>query len=379
MKIAIIHEYLERWGGAEQVLKALLEIFPEADVYTLTYKKEKIKNFIKLENVKASVLNRLPEFIKKRKRYLAALIPSVVENINFRDYDLVISSSSAFAKGIVARPKTLHICYCHSPMRFAWDWHLEYKKEQRKGFFTNLAIGLIGNYLRLWDYSSAQRVDYFIANSQNVAERIKKYYRRESKVIYPPVDIDAEIKNPSGDKPKESVKSLPKNYFLIISQLSPYKKIDLAVETFNKLELPLVLAGEGKDFKRLKKIARSNVKFLGFVSEEEKWQLLSGCEALIFSGEEDFGIAMAEAGAAGKPVLAFRRGGALEIIKEGETGEFFDNHSAEILAEGVKRIRENLNKYDPEKIRQAARKFSKERFKKEFKEHIDYLLSQPHL
>lgn len=371
MKVAIVHDYLERWGGAEQTLKAILEIFPEADVFTLTYDKKKIEYFIEIKNINASFINNLPKFIKKRKRYLAPIIPTVIETFNLRDYDVVISSSGAFSKGVITKPKTVHICYCHSPMRFAWDWQLEYKKEQRKGFIANFAISLITNYLRLWDFSSSQRVDYFIANSQNVADRIKKYYRRDSKIIYPPVDLINKIN--AGDK--ENIADAGEHFLIIASNLTPYKKIDIAVEAFNKLDLPLTIIGEGSERKRLQKMAKSKIEFKGFVSESEKMRLLNGCTALIFPGEDDFGITMVEALSAGKPVLALRKGGALEIIKEGETGEFFDYSAPEVLAEGVKRLRENMGKYDVNKIKESADKFGKERFKREFREYVVKLLN----
>jgi len=359
MRIAIIHDYLEYWGGAERVLGALLELFPQAEVFTLIYDKEKTGKFLGNTKVHTSFISRLPKFIKKRKRYLLPIIPSLPETFDLRDFDVVISSSGAFAKGVIVRPKTVHICYCHSPMRFAWDWYWQYKKEQRKGPLMRAVICLLTNYLRVWDFSSSQRVDHFIANSQNVANRINKYYRKESKVIYPPVENCKDMKRCKRE-----------NYFLIISRLSPYKRIDLAIEAFNKLNLPLIIIGDGSEKKRLKKLAGPNVDFVGNVSDAEKWGLLANCRALIFPGDDDFGITMAEAMMMGKPVLAFRGGGALEIVQEGKTGEFFDSPSVEILAEGVKRLRENFAKYDAHAIRKEAEKFSKERFKKEFAEYF---------
>jgi len=370
MKIALIHDYLDHWGGAELVFSALVELFPQADIFSFTYDKENIKNFLQVKNVNTSFINNVPNFLKKRKRYLLPVMPTLPEMFDLKDFDVVISSSSAFAKGVVVNPGTLHICYCHTPMRFAWDWHIEYKKEQRKGLITNIIVSILTNYLRIWDFSNSQRVDYFIANSQNVADRIKKYYRRDSKVIYPFADIPKKY----NEKDNFSHTSKKEKYFLIISQLTPYKRIDLAIEAFNKLELPLVIAGDGKDRKRLKKLSNSNVKFLGFVSDDKKWELLAGCEALIFSGEDDFGITMVEAAMAGKPVLAYRGGGALEIVKEGLTGEFFDYPSPEVLAEGVKRIRDNILKYDSETIKKEAIKFSKKRFKREFMEYFKEII-----
>lgn len=367
-KVVLIHDYLDRWGGAEQVFKAFVELFPDAPVFTLTYDKEKIDNFLKIKKVNASFLNRLPKFIKKRKRYLLPLIPSIPETFDLRDFDVVISSSGAFSKGVIVRPDTTHICYCHSPMRFAWDWQLEYKKEQRKGFLTNAAINIMLNYIRIWDFSNSQRVDYFIANSQNIASRIKKYYRRESKIIYPFIE-----KFEGNQEELISPELQQKKYFLIISQLAPYKKIDLAIEAFNKLGLPLIIAGEGKEKKHLQKIADKNIEFAGFVSDRKKWELIYNSKAMIFPGEDDFGITMAEAALAGKPVLAYRAGGAKEIIEEGITGEFFDYPSVEVLAEGVKRIREKLPQYNTELIKQKAERFSKDRFKKEFLEYFNHI------
>lgn len=371
MKIALIHDYLDHWGGAELVFSALVELFPEASVFSLTYDKEKMKDFLPLKNVITSAINNFPKFLKKRKRYLLPIMPTLPETFDLKEFDVVISSSGAFSKGIVVKPGTIHICYCHTPMRFAWDWHLEYKKEQKKGMLTNIAIGILTNYLRIWDFSNSQRVDYFIANSQNVANRIKKYYRRESTVIYPFANVSKECQKNSEFISVCRDLHLPENYFLIISQLAPCKRIDLAIEAFNKLELPLVIAGDGKDKKRLKRMAGSNVKILGFVPEETRLNLLKNCEALIFPGEDDFGITMAEAAMMGKPVLAYRGGGAPEIVKEGITGEFFDYPAAEVLAEGVKRIRENISKYNGAVIKKEAEKFSKERFLREFMEYFN--------
>lgn len=364
MKIAIIHDYLEYWGGAERVLATLLEMFPQAEVFTLIYDEEKIGKFLGNTKIHTSCINKLPKFIKKRKRYLLPIIPSLPETFDLRDFDVVISSSGAFAKGVVVRPKTVHICYCHSPMRFAWDWYWQYKKEQRKGPLTRAAICLMTNYLRVWDFSSSQRVDYFIANSQNVSNRIKKYYRKDSKVIYPPVESPQKIQECGRE-----------NYFLIISRLSPYKRVDLAIEAFNKLHLPLVIAGDGSEMKRLKKMSGPNVEFVGNVSDGKKWGLLAKCRALIFPGDDDFGITMVEAMMMGKPVMAFRGGGALEIVQEGKTGEFFNTPSVEILAEGIKRLRENFSKYDTHAIKKEAQKFSKERFKREFLEYFNSIVN----
>ena len=386
-RIALVHDYLTCFGGAERVLMSLCKLYPEAPIYTLLYDEKKMKKYFPSAKIQPSFLNKLPKFFKKRKKYLLPLLPTAAETFNLRDYDIVISSCSSFVKGIITKPKTIHICYCHAPTRFLWDWRFNYLEENKIGKLKKLFIIPLLHYLRIWDRSAAERVDYFIANSQNTADRIRKFYGRESKVIYPPAvichsreggnpdkisshtnfnnDIQKRSKSRSGFCVKHGMTN---NYFLIVSRLSPYKKIDLAVQAFNKLELPLVIIGEGSDKRRLEKMADKNIKFLGFQPEEKLFGYYQNCQALIFPGEDDFGITIVEAMAAGKPVLAYRGGGALEIIKEGETGEFFDHPIPELLAYGVKRLRKNMENYDVEKIRLQAEKFSEERFKKEIKE-----------
>ena len=386
-KVALVHDYLTCFGGAERVLMSLCKLYPEAPIYTLLYDEKKMKKYFSDAKIQPSFLNKFPKFFKRRKKYLLPLLPTAAETFNLRDYDIVISSCSSFVKGIITKPKTVHICYCHAPTRFLWDWRFNYLKENKIGKLKKLFIVPLLHYLRMWDRSAAERVDYFIANSQNTADRIRKFYGRESKVIYPPavichsresgnpdeissrIDFNNNIQKRSEFHSGFCVKrGITNNYFLIVSRLSPYKKIDLAVQAFNKLELPLVIIGEGSDKKRLEKMADKNIKFLGFQPEEKLFGYYQNCQALIFPGEDDFGITIVEAMAAGKPVLAYRGGGALEIIKEGETGEFFDHPIPELLAYGVKRLRKNMENYDVEKIRLQAEKFSEERFKKEIKE-----------
>ncbi|KKU19594.1 MAG: Glycosyl transferase group 1 [Candidatus Azambacteria bacterium GW2011_GWA2_45_90] len=375
-KVALVHDFLIRKGGAERVLKALAEMFPEAPIYTFLYDEKKVGDDFPAERVRTSFLQKFPGFLRKRQRFLLPFLPIAPETFDLREFDLVISSSSAFAKGIITKPKTIHVCYCHSPMRYGWDWYHEYIQETFSGSFAKFAkwpAKLLMHYMRIWDRHASDRVEYFIANSQTTARRIAKYYRRDAKIIYPPVNITLEDEGARRAQNSITYNLKPKTYFLIVSQLIPYKKIDIAVEAFNKLGFPLIIIGEGKQRKELEKAAKSNVKFLGWQADEVVKEYYRNCLAFVFPGEEDFGITAIEAMSFGKPVLAFRKGGLTETVEEGLTGEFFDDPEPEILADGVRRIRENLNRYDPEHIRDQAKKFSEKRFKSEIKDFVQKL------
>ncbi|MCK4892198.1 MAG: glycosyltransferase [Candidatus Pacebacteria bacterium] len=373
-KVALVHDFLTYFGGAEQVLASLHNLYPEAPIYTLLYDKNKMERYFPDAKIKTSFLNKLPKFIRKRKKYLLPLMPTAAETFDLRDFDTIISSSSSFGKGIITKPKTIHICYCHAPTRFLWDWHYNYLNENKiKGIKRILILPLL-HYMRMWDKSASERVDQFVANSQNTANKIKKFYRRESVVIYPPALTGKlkvhKVKSPSSRTVRLGRKN---DYFLIISRLSPYKKIDIAVETFNKLGLPLIIIGDGQDRKRLEKMAEKNIKFLGFQPEEKLSQYYQNCYAFIFPGEDDFGITPIEAMSFGKPVLAFRKGGLIETMLEGVTGEFFDNPIPEILADGIRRLKNNYNNYNPERIKQHAEKFSRKKFEENMKNVIEKL------
>ncbi len=367
-KIAIVHDFLLEYGGAEGVLEVLLEIFPQADIFALMGDKKKIKKWnpdLAEKKINYSFVQKFPNFIKKRKKWLLPFLPTAAENFNLRDYDLVISSSGAFSKGIIVKPKTAHICYMHSPMRYAWDWSREYSEENelkgKKKLFTRLFL----NYLRMWDRASAQRPDYIIANSQYTAKRIKKYYRRKTIVVYPPV----QVKN-------FQVSSENQGYFLTVARLSKYKRTKLLIDTFEKLNLPLKIVGKGNEFNSLKDFLKScknkQIELIGWKSEKELIKLYENCRAFVFAAEEDFGIAPVEAMAAGKPVIAFRAGGTAETIIEGETGELFDTPEVEILADGVRKFIEKEKQYDAGRIRQQAEKFGKNNFEENL---IKYLKS----
>lgn len=364
LKVAIVHDFLTYWGGAEQVLVSLHRLYPDAPIYTLLYDK-KMDEYFPDARVRVSFLGKLPKFLQKRKKFLLPLFPTAAETFDLSEFDLVISSSSSFAKGIIVKPKTLHISYCHTPTRFLWDWYQNYLEENHIGAIKKLIVVPVLHLMRLWDRSASERVDYYVANSKHTARKIKKFYGCESEVIYPPVDTAkfAQMKN------------LPqvqeKDYYLIVSRLSPYKKIDIAIFAFNKMNLPLIIIGEGGDRRRLEKMAENNIKFLGFQSKEYLAAYYQGAKAIIFPGEDDFGITMVEAMSLGKPVLAFAKGGALEIVTPGKNGELFESEVSEILADGIRRMNRNIAAYDAESIKADAARFSRENFEKNFKAFVD--------
>jgi glycosyltransferase involved in cell wall biosynthesis len=368
-KIAIVHDFLTYFGGAERVLMTLHKMYFEAPIYTLLYDEKKMKRYFPNAKIRPSFLNKLPKFLRKRKKYLLSLMPTAVETFDLRDFDIVISNSSSFVKGIITKPKTIHICYCHAPTRFLWDWHYNYLAENKITGIKKVFLLPFLHYLRIWDKSASERVDKFIANSKNTAQKIKKFYGRDSVVIYPPVEKLKVCKVHKVESQRDKLR-IPNNYFLIVSRLSPYKKIDIAIEAFNKLGFPLIIIGDGEDRKRLQKMAEKNIIFLGFQPEEKIAEYYQNCHAFIFPGEDDFGITIIEAMSFGKPVLAFRKGGALEIMSEGITGEFFDDLIPEILADGVRRLKNNYNNYNPEEIIKLNEKFSKKRFEESVKNII---------
>ena len=370
LKIALVHDFLIDFGGAERVLRTLSEMFPEAPIYTLLAEKENFPTWLQGKKIETSFLQKWPKFLRKRKKWLLPLLPVAPETFDLREFDLVISSSGAWSKGIVTRLNTVHISYLHSPMRFVWDASSSYLREQKKNSLINFFAGCVKNYLRVWDRAASDRPDYLIVNSNYTKERVRKYYGRGAQIIYPPVSLreQAHLRNVAGGS---APKQLPKDYFLIVSRLAPYKKVDVAIEAFNKLELPLVIVGTGTEERYLKSIAGKNIQFLGFQSDEKLATIYAGATGFIFPAVDDFGIAPVEAMLAGVPVLAIRKGGAKEIVKEGVTGEFFDAATPEVLSDGVRRFKENRANYNREKIIARAREFSEERFKKEMTEFIE--------
>ena len=367
MNVALVHDFLKYYGGAEGTLKEISSLFPEAPIFTVLGNPGISKAYFGDKEVHTSFLRKAPQFLQKRHKFLFPLMPTAVETFNLRDFDVVISSSSAFAKGVVVKPKTKHICYTHCLMRYVWDWNHEYIEEQKLGGKAKLLTRFFLNYLRMWDRASADRVDHFIANSHYTASRIKKYYRKDSYVIHPPVDVE-----------KFQPQKQHEGYFLSVGRLSAYKRNKLIIEAFNKLKLPLVIVGAGEEKEQLEKLTESNksIKILGWLPDEKLRKIFQHARAFVCASEDDFNITAAEAMAAGKPVVALRKGGVVETVQEGVTGEFFDVPQLEIMADGVRRFIENEDQYDHLKIRSRAEEFSAERFKREFKEHIDELVNK---
>lgn len=380
-KVALVHDWLLGVGGAEKTLKELSGIFPQAPIYTLFYDRKFTDEFLPDAEIRSTFIQNLYEKYRSHK-FFTPLLPSAIESIDFSEFDLVISSSVIFSKGLVLKPRTKHICYCYSPARQVWDWHAEYLQEFDGSFFRGSVIrfcaSLIQHALRIWDRHASARVDYFIAISENVRQRITKYYGRDSIVIYPPVS-QSQDRSPQLSFLHEIYNSKPSAYFLIVSRLFKHKNIDIAVRAFNKLGWPLVIVGDGPENKNLLKIAGPNVRFVGHQPDEAVLQHYADCTAFIMPQEEDFGITPIEAMGYGKPVLALRRGGALEYIQEGINGEFFDDPVEEVLADGVRRLIQNLPCYNPEKIKKTAERFSKNRFISEIKHFTQLTLTNPAL
>lgn len=348
MKIALIADWLTNYGGAESVVSAFHDLFPQAPIYTTLYKPKAMRELGTLKNVHTTWLNKIP-FAKHQ--WLLSLMPVEVERMNLDGYDIVLSSSHSVAKGVITKPETVHICYCHTPMRYAWEsWDLESRLKK----FPRILHGTIRKQIakiKEWDFAAAQRVDHFIANSTHIAGQIKKHYGREAVVIYPPVHTEKfkPILNPTAD------------YYLAVGRLIPYKKFDLLVETFNTLGLPLKIAGTGPDLKKLRKMAKSNIEILGHVEEVELAKLYANCKALLFPQLEDAGIVPLEAMASGRPVIALNRGGSLDTMIDGVTGVLFEEQTTDSLKKAITRF-ESMT-FDPKVIRAHAEKFDVELFK----------------
>ena len=368
MRIALVHDWLNNFGGAERVLFQLHKIFPDAPIYTLFFDRSFVKKFLPKADIRPGGLQKVP-FIKKTYKFFFPFMPFCAESFDLSDYDTVVSSSVIFSKGLILKPGTRHICYCYSPTRPLWDYHAEYARQNSNKFITALSSHL----LRIWDRGAADRVDEFAAISETVRARIKKYYRRDAKVIYPPLTIANNLETMAYGETFSSKQSavvhsqlaISGNYFLIVSRLYPHKNIDIAIEAFNKLGYNLIILGAGPIRKKLEKMAGENIKFTGFQDEKTLINYYKNCKALIMPQEEDFGLTALEAMSFGKPVLALRKGGATEIIKESENGEFFDDPIPEALADGIRRLNENYQNYKPELLKQRAAYFSESKFKDE--------------
>lgn len=357
MKIAVVQDWLPFMGGSERVLSNILELYPDAPVYTTIANPDKLDEPIKSANIITSFLQKKNKPVKNH-RMLLPFMPTAIESFDLNEYDVVISSSSSVAKAAITAPNTLHICYCHTPMRYAWD-------------FSSQAAGMLGKHkilakylkyfmtwMRVWDYSSAARVDDYIANSKYVARRIKKYYGRDSVVINPPVrcrlfEVSDEVED----------------FYLCASRLQEYKRFDLAIEACNRTGAKLKIIGDGPDRERLEKMAGPTIEFLGRAPDDVLKESYAKCKAYLFPGEEDFGITPLEAQASGRPVIAYGRGGALETVVDGKTGLFFNEQTPEALIDAMQRFEEMS--FDPQVIRRHAEEFDESVFKEKLKAYVD--------
>ena len=361
MKVAIVHYWLVGMRGGEKVVETLCDMYPEADIFTHVYVPEMVSERIRRHRIIPTFINSLPRAPKMYKTYLP-LMPLALEQLDLRGYALVISSESGPAKGIIAPPDALHVCYCHTPMRYIWNMYHDYRSSA--GLLTRVMMPPLAHYLRMWDFSSASRVDSFVANATTVARRIHRYYGADSVVIHPPVDTGAfSIAPPSelGD------------YYLMAGELVSYKRPDLAVRAFNEMGLKLVVIGGGEMIEEIRRIAGPTVTVMGSQPFDVLKQHYARCRALIFPGEEDFGMVPVEAMASGRPVVAFGRGGATETVVEGLSGTFFAEQTVEAISAAVRRIAAMA--IDSAAIAAHAEQFGREQFVRKMRSHIDGLLA----
>ncbi len=358
MRICIIHDYLTHMGGGERVLEALAEAFPSAPIYTLVYDPSQVKVSFDPSRIRTSFLQKFPGARRSHRYFPLALMPFAIEQFDLSSFDVVISNAHSFGKGILLSPNTLHVSYCMTPTRYAWDDSHRYVREfSGSRLFQRFAPPAI-SYIRLWDYMASKRVDLYLTLSQYVAKRIQKYYNRPSHVIYPPVDIDRF--SPS-DKQGE--------YYLIVSRLVPYKRVELAITAAETLGKKLKIAGVGPEMEGLKALAGPNTEFLGFVSDSDLPELYRNAKALLFPQEEDFGITPLEAAASGVPTIAYGAGGALETIIDGTTGLFFSEQAAWSLMQAIQKFESKV--WDKEAIYNHAQQFSRPRFIREMRQFVE--------
>lgn len=374
LRVAIVHYWFVSRRGGERVIDALCELFPNADLFALVADEGGLSPTMRKHKLTTSFLQKVPGS-RKFHRYMLPLYPLAVEQLDLRGYDLVISQESGPAKGVLTDPETCHICYCHTPMRYIWDFYHEYKNESGLGLTKKAIFALTAHYARIWDQLSASRVDHFVAGSQNARRRITKTYRRDSEVIYPPVDVsDAYI--------AESTEEC----YLVVGQLAAYKRVDLAIEACNHLGRELRVIGLGEEYKRLKRLAGPTVTFLGGLSDAELQEQYARCRALLFPGEEDFGIVPVEAQAFGRPVIAFGKGGALETVRgafaddlttpEQLTGVFFPEQSRPSLSQAILSFEQIEQRFIPDYIRCHAEQFDKQHFVSTMKQFVTETLYQ---
>ena len=350
MRIALVHYWLVNNGGGEKVLEALCEMFPEADVYTHCVDRATLSDTLKRHTIQTTFIDKLP-FSKRLYKHYLPFMPLALEQLDLSQYDLVISSESGPAKGVVVPVGTKHLCYCHTPMRYLWDHKEEYLAVANP--VVRFFMIPIFHYLRMWDVLSAQRADAIIANSSAVAARIKRWWGHQAEIVHPPVDTTYFNK---------FIQETPEDYYLFAGRLVHYKRADLAIKACEKIGKRLIIAGDGEDMDKLKSIAGTKVEFRGRVSRTELARLYAGCKALLFPGEEDFGIVPVEVMAAGRPVIAFRKGGALDYVTE-TNGLFFDNATPESLAEAIEIFESRLPSFTPSAISASVEQYETARFK----------------
>jgi glycosyltransferase involved in cell wall biosynthesis len=355
-RIAIVCDWLTNPGGAERVIHAFHELYPEAPIFTTVFNKERVKEFPETV-INTSFLQKVPFAVKKHQLFLP-LMPLAFEQFDLSNYDVVISSCHSTSKGIITKPRTLHISYLHSPMRYAWDNSQKYFDNYRVPRILRPFARRSLHKIRIWDRLASDRVDHFITNSEYVRKRVKKYYQRDADVIYPPVSID-----------QFSCSTKKGKYYLAVGRLTPYKRFDLLVETFNELRKPLLIVGSGRDEAKLKQMAKQNIQFLGEIPDSDLIEVYSEAKALLFPQVEDFGITPLEAMSSGKPVIALSEGGALETVVPGETGLFFDKQSVFSIKKAIEEFEDM--KWDSSKIREHAESFKKERFQKEIENFVN--------
>lgn len=362
MKVAIVHYWLVGMRGGERVLEAFCKMFPQADIFTHVVVPEQLSPLLRQHRIRTTFINNLPRARHWYNHYLP-LMPLALEQIDLRGYDLVISSESGPAKGVITEPDALHVCYCHSPMRYLWDQYFRYM--EGRGWITKMIMQLSFHYLRMWDVASSARVESFAANSAYVAQRIQQYWNRDSEVIHPPVSVDRFQVTPTND-----------GYYLWVGKIVRYKAPDLLVRTFNQNGRPLVIVGDGEMAHELKKIAKANITFVGACDDIATARYLERCRALVFPGAEDFGIVPVEAMACGKPVIAYGRGGATETVLDGQTGLFFSRATVESLNEAIEDFEAGEDAFDPYAIRQHAELFSEQLFMFKMHDFIHRAMTQ---
>jgi len=397
LKVALVHDDFTQFGGGESIFLAIKELFPTAAIYTSLVTKEWVKRIASSQQSGASsrkiftsFMQKLP-FKKKLQRAYFPLYPLAFESFDFSGFDLVISSSTRFAHGIITKPQTKHLCYMHSPGRMFWEPKSYFGEKSKLRILLSLALA----YLRLWDFTAAQRVDQFLTNSKHTTAKIAKYYHREAKVIYPFVDLERFTPSVNGTSSPLAISAIPRfarnckssivngeetinhlpltNYYLVVSRLTRWKRVDLAVKAALASNTPLKVVGDGPERSYLERLGKGRVEFLGWVSGEELAKLFAGCQALVMPQEEDFGITSLEAQASGRPVVAFKAGGALETIAVGKTGEFFYPQTVEALIFALKKFR--AGRYDPQACRKNAERFSKHRFQEQFIKEVTALVN----